>query len=75
MKIANLIKITREQYGETQTEFAKRFGTHANTISRWETGRYQVPNQVLELILDSTEREIVCPRCQGRGKVWIPSLK
>ena len=75
MKLANLIKTTRERYGETQVEFAKRFNTTANTISRWETGMYEVPNKVIELILSDSEKEVVCPRCQGRGKIWIPSLK
>ncbi len=74
MKIKNLIKTTRERHGETQTEFAKRFSTTANTISRWETGAYDVPNWVIELLLSNSEKRITCPKCQGVGEIWVPSL-
>lgn len=71
MKIRDLIKYTRNQYKESQVEFAKRFKTTANTISRWETGQYDVPNWVIELLVNSKEKEVMCPKCYGRGKIFV----
>jgi DNA-binding transcriptional regulator YiaG len=31
------IKATRERLGESQAEFAKRFGVDQSALSRWET--------------------------------------
>jgi len=50
MDIPKQIKITRKILKETQEEFAKRFNTHANTVSRWETGVYKAPYDVIEFV-------------------------
>jgi len=74
MKIKKLLKRTRERYGETQEQFAKRFDTTANTISRWETGAYEVPNRVIESIFGESLKEIDCVACNGTGKILVPYL-
>lgn len=51
LNFPQLIKATRKSLGETQEQFAKRFDTHANTISRYETGEYDAPYKVLEFVL------------------------
>lgn len=51
MNFPEIIKAARESLGETQLEFAKRFNTHANTVSRWESGQYQAPYEVLDFVL------------------------
>ena len=53
-----LIKSTREGLGETQAEFAERFGSHANTVSRWESGQYQAPYAVISFVLGEQEPDL-----------------
>ncbi|MFI2837579.1 helix-turn-helix domain-containing protein [Mycolicibacterium sp. PDY-3] len=66
-----LIKQTRERLGETQEQFAKRFAVTTNTVSRWETGTYQVSLDAVDWLLQYAEsREVkCCPRCGGKGIV------
>jgi transcriptional regulator with XRE-family HTH domain len=54
MNILQLIKDTRERIlGETQAEFAKRFNTHPNTVSRWESGKYKASYKVIEFVFNT----------------------
>jgi len=66
MKIQDFIKMKRKSLGETQGQFAKRFNTHANTVSRWETGEYEAPYNVIEFCFTPVQVKI-CPTCQGKG--------
>lgn len=43
------IKAAREGLGETQAEFAKRFGVGALTVSRWERGAQLPENQMIRV--------------------------
>lgn len=65
----DLIKAVRLRLGETQDEFAKRFDTQGNTVSRWESGQYQAPYSVLWFVLRRRYKEVICPVCKGRGKI------
>lgn len=58
MNFPALIKSTREGLGETQAEFAKRFSTHANTVSRWESGQYQASYEVLSFVLGEQKPDL-----------------
>jgi len=69
MTIKELIKQIRKEQGDTQLQFAKKFNTSANTVSRWESGKYEVPNRVLEVILNQNAIEVICSKCMGTGKV------
>lgn len=60
MNFPQLIKSARKTLGETQEQFAARFSTQANTVSRWETGSYQAPYEVLEFALKQTGA-VECP--------------
>lgn len=63
-----LIRAARERLHETQAKFAKRFKTHANTVSRWESGEYEAPYRVLRFVLKETSVKL-CQTCQGRGVI------
>ena len=52
MDFPQMIRNVRESLNETQDEFAKRFGSHANTVSRWESGQYQAPYEVIAFVLE-----------------------
>lgn len=52
MDFPKLIKSCRHSLSESQADFAKRFNTQANTVSRWESGQYQAPYEVLSFVLD-----------------------
>jgi len=67
MTIRELIKQTRKEQGLSQLQFAKYFKTTANTVSRWESGKYEVPNRVLEVILSENAIEVICSKCMGTG--------
>lgn len=69
MVIKELIKQTRKNLGETQNTFAKRFNTTPNTVSRWESGKYEVPNKVIEIVLSDQEIQVICSKCMGTGMV------
>jgi transcriptional regulator with XRE-family HTH domain len=72
MDIPQQIKITRKILKETQADFAKRFNSHANTVSRWESGEYEAPYEVIYFVFgenaDQYEWE-VCGKCAGKGYV------
>ena len=74
MQIKDLVKKTREELKETQAQFAKRFNTHSNTVSRWENGTYDVPNEVIERILDKKKELRPCTRCGGSGSEYKITL-
>jgi transcriptional regulator with XRE-family HTH domain len=66
-----IVKTARLSLNETQEKFAARFGVSTNTVSRWETGIYSVPLDVVDWLLRDT-KDIdfrVCPRCAGRGLI------
>jgi len=64
--IPKLIKLKRLALGESQAEFAIRFNSHANTVSRWESGQYQAPYEVIEFVL-TVPHIVICPTCNGSG--------
>jgi DNA-binding transcriptional regulator YiaG len=71
MNFPLLIKQTRIALGETQAEFAERFATQANTVSRWESGQYQASYECLSFVVGYA-RDLVwsaCPHCNGTGRV------
>lgn len=71
MNFPELIKATREALHESQAEFAKRFNTHANTVSRWEGGKYQASYDCLSFVIGYA-RDLywsACPRCNGTGRI------
>ena len=71
-----LIKICRTNLRETQEEFARRFSTHQNTVSRWESGEYQAPYEVIEFVLmNEPMRWQQCPNCNGSGRVFVTEEK
>lgn len=41
-----LLREYRDQTGLTQGQLALQFDTHANTISRWESGKYEISAEV-----------------------------
>lgn len=75
MKLKDLIKQTRRNFGESQEQFAIRFKTTANTISRWETGIYEVPNVVVEALLEDKYIKVICPYCMGNGTIKKLDIK
>lgn len=73
MNFPDLIKTTRKALGENQAEFAKRFNTQANTVSRWESGQYQAPYEALSFVVGYARNVVwsVCPRCKGTGRIKL----
>ena len=71
MNFPKLIKSTRTALGETQEEFARRFNTQANTVSRWESGQYQAPYEALSFVVEYAKdlTWMVCPECNGSGRL------
>lgn len=65
ISIIDLVRNRRKLLQENQVEFGKRFGVPANTVSRWESGLYGVPQAVIEELL-GYELEI-CSYCFGVG--------
>ena len=66
---AQLVLDSRRALGETQEIFAKRFKVHANTVSRWETGTYDVPSFIILRLLMDESKPLKCPRCKGKGTI------
>lgn len=64
-----MIRKLRISLNETQEQFAERFNTHANTVSRWESGKYQAPYTVIDFVLRHQGVLVTCPVCQGTGKI------
>jgi transcriptional regulator with XRE-family HTH domain len=64
-----LIKDARQALGETQEQFAKRFAVATNTVSRWETGAYEVSLDAVEWLMNYSMSNTIrsCPRCGGKG--------
>lgn len=65
---AQIVADSRMLLSKTQARFAKRFRVHPNTVSRWETGTYDVPSKVILALLEQFET-LKCPRCNGRGVI------
>ena len=76
MNFPELIKNTREALGETQGEFARRFNTQANTVSRWESGQYQAPYKVISFVVEFAEKDSwrICPKCEGQGRITVKNV-
>lgn len=71
MDFPAMIKSTRLALGESQQKFAERFGTQANTVSRWESGQYQAPYEALSFVVGFA-RDLAwqtCRLCNGTGRV------
>ena len=49
--IANLIKETRKELGESQTVFGARFGLPHHSISYYENGHYEAPYSVIKFCI------------------------
>jgi DNA-binding transcriptional regulator YiaG len=56
MLSAAAIRATREQLGENQAKFAKRFGVNQCTISRWETEG--LPTKGVAKLIERAIREL-----------------
>lgn len=67
---ASLILSTRQQLGESQAEFGRRFGAGGNTVSRWETGVYEPTMPAIQFVLTFERTEIECRVCKGSGRIW-----
>jgi transcriptional regulator with XRE-family HTH domain len=64
MTIPERIKIKRQQLGETQAVFGKRFSKSHASVSDWESGKTEAPYVVIEFCL---VRSVKCPVCKGEG--------
>lgn len=70
MTFGELVQQHRIMLNETQTEYAKRFNTHASSISLWEQGQRKVPERIMQVILkDKLPTYTICPNCNGAGMV------
>ena len=49
--MANLIKETRKELGESQTVFGARFGLPHHSISYYENGHYEAPYSVIKFCI------------------------
>lgn len=70
----DLIKYYRTEVSkQTQAEFGKQFDVTHAAVSGWESGKSNIPNEVVEVVLDKVGMPeifwITCPRCAGVGKV------
>lgn len=50
LKIGNFLKSLRKERNLTQEELAEKIGTTYKTISRWETGLYLPPVEMLQVL-------------------------
>jgi len=50
--VKNRIRLLREEEGLKQAELAQILGVRQNTLSTWETGRYEPDNEMLRRIAD-----------------------
>ena len=46
------IKNLRHKLGDTQTEFATRFGVSRDAVAKWESGE-RIPSGAVQIIFDS----------------------
>ena len=60
------IKAKRQQLGETQAVFGKRFGKSHAAVSEWESGKTEAPYVVIEFCLQ-IQKSVKCPICKGEG--------
>lgn len=52
VKIGTYLAKLRHQHGLTQEELGEKLGVTNKTISRWETGKYLPPVEILEMLSD-----------------------
>ncbi len=67
MKIVERIKLARLLLGETNEQFAARFGKNESADRAWEKGENNAPHEVIEFCEDIIEKLQVCPACKGTG--------
>lgn len=66
MRLPGLLKRKRLELGESQTEFAQRFGKESATaVSLWESGKRDIPQHVTEWLVD----ELLAARQQSADEV------
>lgn len=69
VNLPETIRQTRRLMGETQQEFANRFGVSITAVSLWESGKREAPYQVISFSLEKTSNYEICPTCKGEGVV------
>ena len=68
-----LLRQVRKRLGESQVQFASRFGVATNTVSRWETGAYDIPAEVVWWLCQQEQIvPTVCQNCRGTGVIYPP---
>ena len=50
VKIGSFLQELRQEHGLTQAELGDKLGVTNKTISRWETGNYMPPVEMLEML-------------------------
>ena len=58
MDIGGLLRAAREEAGLTQVQVARRAGTTANALSRWECGTRPVRSDDADRVLDACGRDV-----------------
>lgn len=65
------LKQRRERLGLTQAEFAKILGVANNTVSRYETGRVDIP-EYMDMVLEAMEaRQIEKLKKPVGEQIWF----
>jgi DNA-binding transcriptional regulator YiaG len=64
---AQQVRALRQHLGLTQEEMAAEMGTRQQTISEWETGRYQPRGTSVRLLVLIAERGDFPYQAQGQG--------
>jgi predicted transcriptional regulator len=72
-RFADIVRLHRMAFHETQLEYAQRFGYESATaVSLWESGQRRVPNNVLEeIFVNGLPEYSICPGCNGAGVVKV----
>lgn len=67
--IPRLIKDTRRDLRESQSDFGKRFGTYTQqAVSKWEQGTSVPGKDVLEYVFNFYfKHEAICRSCRRKG--------
>lgn len=72
MRLADIVRAKRQTFKETQEQFGKRFGVTPTAVSLWESANRDVPNRVIEELLDMPDvKFILCDACHGSGLVAV----
>jgi DNA-binding transcriptional regulator YiaG len=64
---ARQVRALRQHLGLTQEQMAAEMGTRQQTISEWETGRYQPRGTSARLLVLISERGGFPYRAEGKG--------